>query len=151
MNSGRLSHIELFAFDHQPSFTDRPVRPGSLYLLLKLSCGKQACYGECVISPDGEAFDVTKWGAYLRGIHHCNSEEIRMTVALQEQDWTTAQLTLLQSALSGMPQAGYAPISVATGSRRYEPQADTPVNRHLRDLPLCRLYEESVAYYSVLS
>lgn len=129
MDNSRLSHIELFAFDTNPSFTDRFVVPGSLYLLLRLTCGEQTCYGECVISPDGHQFDVTKWGVYLRCIHHSTAQESWKTLRLHEEEWTPGQVALLQSALSGMDEASdYAAL-----------------------LPSSRLFAESVAYYSVLS
>ncbi|UQZ32695.1 hypothetical protein C2I18_03445 [Paenibacillus sp. PK3_47] len=128
MVNGRLSHIELFAFDHEPS-TDRHLRPGSLYLLLKLTCGECACYGQCVILPDDGVFDLTKWGAYLRCIRHSTAQEILQTVTLQEHEWTTGQRVLLHSALSALLQ-------------------DTNT---AAALPLSVLFGESVSYYSILT
>ncbi|AIQ57013.1 hypothetical protein [Paenibacillus borealis] len=154
MNSHKLSHIELFAFDTTPSFTDRPVRAGSLYLLLRLTWGEQICYGECLIPLDGQSFDLTKWGAPLRCIHHSTVEEIEVTLRRKEQEWTTGQLGLLQSALSGILQAR---VPVTAGYTRHEQQVNSPAlfipypgNRRFRELTLSRLIDESVAYYSIL-
>lgn len=155
MNSHKLSQIELFAFDTTPSFADRPVRAGSLYLLLRLTWGEQICYGECLIPLDGHSFDLTKWGAPLRCIHHSTVEEIEVTLRRKEQEWATGQLGLLQSALSGILQVR---VPVTAGYGRHAHQGNShaaftpyPVkNSRFRELTLSRLIDESVAYYSIL-
>ncbi|AIQ39952.1 hypothetical protein MKZ24_30160 [Paenibacillus sp. FSL R7-0297] len=156
MNSNKLSQIELFAFDTTPSFADRPVRAGSLYLLLRLTWGEQIHYGACEIeiTRSGQSFDLTRWGAPLRCIHHSTVEEILVTLRRKEQEWATGQLGLLQSALSGILQVR-VPVTAGHGEHAHQGNSHAvftpyPVNSRFRELTLSRLIDESVAYYSIL-
>lgn len=93
MNSDRLSRIELFAFDTRPSFARKPVLAGSVYLVLRLTCGEQVYYGECVVTMNGKALDLIKWGAFLLSIHHSSLEELLMEVRLHGQGSATCRCT----------------------------------------------------------
>ncbi|ASA20152.1 hypothetical protein [Paenibacillus donghaensis] len=119
MNSARLSRIELFAFDNRPSFAHRSIQNGCWYLVLRLTSGEHISYGECVVPMNGEAIDLIKWGAFLRSIHRSTLEEAFQTMQQMKQEWTSSQLSLLQSALSGMLNAQYPRLTVAAGSARH--------------------------------
>ncbi len=161
MNSDRVMRIELFAFDTRPSFANRPTRAGSMYLILRLTCGEQVSYGECVIFKGGQVTDLIKWGAFLKCIHHATLEEVLMTLRLHEKEWTTNQQVLLQSALFNLLQARYPRLKIAAGSARNEhhialsiPHTASMIystNRCYEDLNLSQLFDESVSYYSILS
>ncbi|MBT2288919.1 hypothetical protein J7E73_07140 [Paenibacillus albidus] len=161
MNSGRLSRIELFAFDKQPSFAYRSIRTGCLYLVLRLTCGEQVSYGECEVSMQGKTIDLIKWGSFLRCIRRSTLEEALMTMGDQRQNWTSSQLVLLQSALSGMLRARSPQLQIASGSARYEHQLNVPVphaismsypmNQHIGHLNVSLLFDESISYCSLLS
>lgn len=161
MCSDRLSRIELFAFDTRPSFADKPVAAGSSYLVLKLTCGEQVCYGEGMVSMKGKALDLIKWGAYLLSIQHATLEEVLMTVRLHGQEWTTSQLELLESASIHLNQASYPRFKMAAESGRHRnqgniappptPTVSCPVHWRTEKLSISRLIDESVSYYSIFS
>ncbi|RCX23759.1 hypothetical protein DFP94_1011361 [Fontibacillus phaseoli] len=160
MNSARISRIELFAFDAKPSFTKKPQQPGCLYLVLRLSCGEQISYGECVVPKKDNGMDLIKWGAFLRCIRFATLEEGFMAVRFHEREWTTSQLELLQSALSGLQQPWSHRFKIAVGSAGQVYEVPSPIprtwlsfplNQQSGDWSLSRLIDESVSYFSLLS
>ncbi|WP_342565590.1 hypothetical protein NST84_10910 [Paenibacillus sp. FSL R7-0345] len=129
MINDRLSRIELFAFSSRPSFMHHSEPYGCWYGVLKLTCGKQICYSDCVLCAGDHAVDLIKWGSFLKGICHCTIEEADDYVRLHGREWTPDQLILLKAALE---------YRLANSNREHS-QLNAPV-----------LFREAVSYYSLM-
>lgn len=160
MDNTRLSRIELFAFNTRPSFMHRLEPSGCWYGVLKLTCGEQISYGECILCADDNAVDLIKWGSYLKPMRHCTVEEAFGLIQLHEQEWAPNQRTLLQSALASIHQAGQLRSEITAGASRNEYRINTCYPgtesasqgiHQAEDQPdSSLLFEEAVAYYSLL-
>jgi hypothetical protein len=160
MNNARLSRIELFAFNTRPSFLSGSESSGCWYGVLKLTCGRQTGYGECILCADDNAVDLIKWGSYLKSLRHCSIEEAFEVVSLHGLEWAPNQRTLLQAALDSMLQTGHHRTQIAAGAGRFDQRLNIcyssiepvlpPIQQVKRQLKPSLLFEESVCYYSLV-
>lgn len=161
MDNTRLSRIELFAFHTRPAFMHRLEPSGCWYGMLKLTCGEQISYGECILCADDNAVDLIKWGAFLKPMRHCTVEEAAGLIQQHEQEWAPNQQALLQSALAGMLQTRQLRTEITAGASRKEyriysciagTEAAPPHGIHESENPpdSAMLFEAAVAYYSLL-
>ncbi|CAM4291751.1 hypothetical protein [Paenibacillus typhae] len=138
MINNRLSRIELFAFSSRPSFMHHSEPYGCWYGVLKLTCGQQICYSDCVLCAGDHGVDLIKWGSFLKGICHCTIEEAADYVRLHGREWNADQLILLKTALDSMfISTGHIPMKSGDGADSY--------------LNPATLITEAVSYYSLLS
>lgn len=156
MDSSRFTRIELFAFHTRPSFLYSPIQSGCWYLILRLTCGEKISYGECMVAMNRKSIDLIKWGDFLRDIRSSTLKEAFEVMNQQRHKWSPFQLTLLQSALTGMLQNQYSWLDIALGSHythNYGPCNKGSYYRTLRscdDVMSNRLFDESIAYFSLI-
>ena len=160
MNNARLSRIELFAFNTRPSFLSGSESSGCWYGVLKLTCGRQISYGECILCADDNAVDLIKWGSFLKNVRNCTVEEALEITRLHGQEWAPSQWTLLQAALDSMLQTRYLRAKTAAGTGRnglrgnaYSSSADSlphDIKYAQGHLSPAQLFGESVSYFSLV-
>lgn len=161
MNQNKLSQIELFAFDAPPFLlcgTGQSER--CWHVILKLSCGKQSGFAECILSADDTAVDLIKWGSFLMNIRNRTLEEALEIVRHKDSEWAKNQLKLVQTALLKLAQVTYVQHRIAVGaelwvSRNHSnllntlPKALIQKQPHF-DLNTANLIDKSTAYFSIL-
>ncbi|MCL6457636.1 MAG: hypothetical protein K6T85_06485 [Gorillibacterium sp.] len=103
MNERKLSQIELFAFDEPQCFYNEVGKLGNCrYGILKLTCGEEMGWGECIMSANTKAVDLIKWGAFLRDISKHSLDEAMAIVRRAGSSWQQNQLEVVQMALLDM-------------------------------------------------
>lgn len=161
MDQNKLSQIELFAFDSPPfllSGTGQSER--CWHVVLKLSCGKQCGFAECILSADDTAVDLIRWGSFLMNIRNRTLEEALEIVRHKVSEWAKNQFELVQTALLKLAQVKYVQHRIAVGAELWEyrnhsillkalPKALIPKQPHF-DLNTTNLIDKSTAYFSIL-
>lgn len=91
MDERKLSRVELFAF---------PAKTGCS-VILKLSCGQEAGWGECVLPGRCGGVDLFKWSRFLRDIRRCTVGEafLRTSCPDQRRSGPPEQLEMTRLAL----------------------------------------------------
>ncbi|NGZ77243.1 hypothetical protein [Saccharibacillus alkalitolerans] len=106
MSEGRLSGIELFAFDAVTEAREHePRRAVRRYGLLKLSCGTAAGFGVCLISEGFAPVDPVRWSVCFGRLRGLTPEEASAAVSADRwgaRERHPAQYALLRGALADL-------------------------------------------------
>ncbi|WP_040952832.1 hypothetical protein [Gorillibacterium massiliense] len=158
MENCNLSRVELFAFTAQPA-TQGPDRKTCRPILLRLSCGDRAGYGECLLPDTGKPIDLIRWGAFLKGFRNATLEEAHLLTILHADGWTPDQVRMARAALAELAQSVSLQerVPVGVGSRGIQKRSvsSTLICNHSKiqqvgdDRFLDELFEQSISYYSI--